>query len=108
MLKTLTICVILIHGIIHLLGFVKAFNYAEIKELKLPISKRLGVIWFLGFLLFIIAAILYIFSFKYWLVVAIIATVVSQFLIFTSWHDAKFGSIINVLLVFLLVSRMAK
>jgi hypothetical protein len=108
MLKILILFVIIIHGIIHVLGFVKAFNYAEIKELKLPISKPLGIIWLFAFFLFIIAAILYILSLKYWLLVAITATVVSQFLIIISWQDAKFGTIINILLVFLLFLTMVK
>ena len=106
MLKILTIFVILIHGLIHLLGFIKAFDYAEIKELKLPISKRIGLIWFFVSLLFIVAAALYLFSFKYWLLVALVATIISQILIVTSWQDAKFGSIINILLFFLLVLNM--
>ena len=29
----------LIHGLIHLMGFTKAFNYAEINQLTQPISK---------------------------------------------------------------------
>lgn len=106
MLKILILSVLLFHGIIHLLGLIKAFNYFEIKELTLPISKPLGVIWFFGFLLFIAATILYIFSSKYWLVITTIAIVVSQILIITSWQDAKFGTAINILLSCLIVFKM--
>jgi hypothetical protein len=37
--------IVLLHGLIHLFGFVKGFELREVKELTLPISKTLGVVW---------------------------------------------------------------
>ncbi len=102
MLKIIVISILIIHGIIHLFGFVKAFNYAEMKELKLPISKRLGRIWFLTFVLFIAAAMQYTFDIKYWWLTAAVATIISQITIITSWQDAKFGTVLNIAIISLL------
>jgi hypothetical protein len=37
-MKTAIIVIILLHGLIHLMGFVKSFGLADISELTLPIS----------------------------------------------------------------------
>ena len=103
MLKIIVISILIFHAIIHLLGFVKAFNYAEIEELKLPISKRLGRVWFLVFVLFIIAATQYMFNKEYWWLTTVVATIFSQAIIISSWQDAKFGTVINIIIISLLV-----
>ena len=94
--------VLAFHGAIHLLGFVKAFGYADIKELKLPVSKKLGLIWLLSFLIFLLSAALLGLNSSSWTWVALFAVAVSQFAIITSWGDAKFGTIINILVLVLL------
>lgn len=102
MLKIILVLILIFHGVIHLLGFVKAFNYAEIKELKLPISKRLGLVWLLVSVFFIIAAIQYFLNFYYWWLTTIIAIIISQIIILTAWQDAKYGTVINVLIISML------
>lgn len=102
MFKIILISILLMHGIIHLFGFVKAFNYAEMKELKLPISKQLGRIWLLTFVLFIAAAIQYTFDIKYWWLTTAITTIISQIIIIRSWQDAKFGTALNIIIILLL------
>lgn len=37
--------VVMIHGLIHLLGFVKAFNLAPVGQLTQNISKTGGTLW---------------------------------------------------------------
>ena len=39
---------LLLHGFIHLMGFAKAFGYAELPQLAQPISRRWGVVWLLA------------------------------------------------------------
>lgn len=98
-MKTAIIITILIHGLIHLLGFAKAFSLAEVKELTLSISKPLGWIWLIGFLLFIITAWLYAVNSPIWWISGWVAILVSQCLIFYFWQDAKFGTIANVIIL---------
>jgi len=105
MTRIIFVIIIGFHGLIHLMGFVKAFNFAEIKELTQPISKSLGLIWFLVLLLFIATLIQYLIKNEFWWLTAIIGILVSQALVITFWHDAKFGTIPNVII--LLVSIVA-
>jgi len=101
MLKIWFSLILIIHGLIHLIGFVKAYNYAEIKELKLPISKPLGIIWFSTCMLFIAAVIQLIFNIEYWWLTTVLATIFSQLLIILSWQDAKFGTLLNIVIILL-------
>ncbi len=86
---------LIVHGLIHLLGFVKAFGLSEVKELTQSISKPFGVIWLLAFIFFIITAIMFVFKNNYWWLFGFIAVVTSQILIIFFWQDAKFGTIAN-------------
>lgn len=91
------------HGFIHLLGFLKAFQIAEMEELKQPVTKQRGIFWLTAFILFLITAILYITQLWFWMIFAIISALLSQSLIITAWDDAKFGTIPNIFLILLLV-----
>jgi hypothetical protein len=87
------------HGVIHVLGFVKAFELSNVKELTLSISKPLGAMWLVGFVMFAIAAVLFAVRNDYWWFFGLIAVVISQGLIFYAWHDAKFGTLANVFIL---------
>lgn len=88
-----------IHGVIHLLGFFKAFGIGNIQAISCPISKTLGFIWLLTFVLFALTTLLMLFAFDYWWAIALVAIVISQMLIFNTWSDAKFGTIANIILL---------
>ncbi len=90
---------VIVHGLIHLLGFVKAFGLSEVKELTQTISKPYGVIWLLAFIFFVMAAIMFALNNSYWWLLGFIALVTSQILIISFWHDAKFGTILNVIIL---------
>ncbi len=90
--------VCLLHGLIHLLGFLKAFNLAEIEALKRPLSKPAGFLWLVACVLFLAADIDFLLSVTGWWLVMAVAVVLSQVLIFSSWSDAKFGTFGNILL----------
>ena len=98
-MKTMLIVLIVLHGIIHSLGFTKAFKLAEIKELTFSIPKFAGIIWLITSLLFIIAGILNVFEHKYWWLLAFIAVLLSQILIVYFWKDSKFGTIPNIIIL---------
>jgi hypothetical protein len=48
--------VLVVHGLIHAIGFAKAFGLADLPELTQPISPLLGALWLLTALLFFVAA----------------------------------------------------
>ncbi len=105
MAKIIFMVIIGFHGLIHLMGFVKAFNFAEIKELSLPISKSLGIIWFVTFLFFTASLFQCLTKNEFWWLTAFIGVVFSQVLVIVFWKDAKFGTIPNIII--LLVSIFA-
>ncbi len=98
-MKYFIIAVLAIHGFIHFMGFAKAFHYGEMKQLVIPISKPIGILWLLAGLLFIVTVTLYLMESECWWMPAIAAVFISQIVIITSWHDAKFGTIANLLVL---------
>jgi hypothetical protein len=69
------------HALIHLMGFLKAFGFAELSQLTAPISKPLGMAWLVG----------------------ACGILISQFVIASSWGDAKFGTFVNLVALVLVV-----
>jgi hypothetical protein len=98
-MKILLLILIIIHGLIHLLGFVKAFQLADVSQLTQPISRSAGVLWLIAAVLFVISFLLVVLSTQSWWVVAGTAVLLSQVLIVLSWTDAKFGSIANLMIM---------
>jgi hypothetical protein len=84
--------VLVAHGLIHLLGFAKAFRLADLPQLTQPISPVRGALWLLAALLSVAAAAaLFVWPSGWWAIGAC-AIVVSMFLIVPVWADAKFGA----------------
>lgn len=88
--------VLVVHGLIHLLGFAKAFRLADLPQLTQPISPWPGVLWLLAALLFLAAAAALFAWPRGWWAIGACAIVVSTFVIVPSWTDAKFGAIANL------------
>lgn len=57
-MRAFFLVVVVLHALIHILGFVKAFGIREIEELTLPISKPLGAIWLLAAALLLVYGVL--------------------------------------------------
>lgn len=99
MAKLLFSFALLLHGLIHLIGFVKAYKLAPIEQLSKDISKPVGLIWLACALLFIIAIVLYLSHHSYWAFIALTAVLISQLVIILSWGDAKFGTLANMIIL---------
>ncbi|MCB0462193.1 MAG: DUF6544 family protein [Flavobacteriaceae bacterium] len=97
--------VLLLHALIHLLGFAKAFQLTEITQLTQNISKPIGMLWLFTAILFFISVTIFLLKKDWWFVVALIAVIISQILIIVFWKDAKYGTIANSII--LLVSMIA-
>jgi len=107
MAKIIFSFIILLHGVIHLLGFVKAFNLTQVDQLTQDISKPLGVLWLLTSILFLFALVFYLKQNEWWWIIAAVAVMLSQILIILSWSDAKFGTIANIIIIVPLIISMA-
>ncbi len=91
--------VIFLHGAIHIMGFVKAFQLARIEQLTQPISQAAGTFWLAATILFFATGYGYMTETAWWYKSGIIAVLISSILILMVWQDAKFGMIINVVVL---------
>jgi hypothetical protein len=98
-MKWVYIGLILVHGLIHIMGFAKAFGLAELPRINRPLSKGMGVAWLVTGLALLLTAALLIGNTRTWWGVGLWAVVLSQIVIVSSWSDAKFGTVVNVILL---------
>ncbi len=91
--------VIVLHGLIHLMGFAKAFRLGEISTLTQQPSATAGLFWLFCALTFTVAGGFVLFKQDAWWMIALPAIILSQALIFSSWGDAKFGTIANLIIL---------
>lgn len=92
-----------VHGLIHLMGFAKAFGLAELAALTQPISRPLGALWLLAALLFLGTAALWLGRVPWWWALGALAAVVSQGVVLACWADARWGTLGNVITLFAVV-----
>lgn len=91
--------VLLMHGALHLMGFAKAYGWAELPQLTQPISRAFGLLWLAAALTMLLSAALVLFLPEAFFVVGGVALVLSQVAIVSSWQDAKYGTLANVLVL---------
>ncbi len=96
-MKVLFAAFLALHGLIHLMGTAKAFGIAEIPQLTQRIDRPMGVLWLLAATLLVLTAICLFTWPRWWWVVGAGAIVVSQVAIVTSWSDARYGTIANII-----------
>jgi hypothetical protein len=97
-MRWVLVAVLLGHGLVHLMGFAKAFGYADLAQLTQPVSRAWGVLWLVAACLVGATAVMFAVGARaYWLVGAG-AVVMSQVVILSAWHDAWAGTAANVVL----------
>jgi len=99
MIRIIFAFIVIVHGLIHLMGFIKAFKLAEINQLTQNISKPTGLLWLLSALLFITALFVFLLNKDWWWIIVTPAVILSQVLIIMYWQDAEFGTIANVIIL---------
>jgi hypothetical protein len=100
-MRWLIAAILVLHGLIHLMGFAKAFGLATLPQLTQPISRGLGVLWLVAALLVTLTAAMLAASAQGWWVVGALALVLSQAVIASAWRDAWAGTIANLILLLL-------
>ncbi len=101
------LCLIAVHGILHLLGFLKAFQPARVLQLTHDIPRMAGILWLLAALLFLLSCCLLLLNHDSWWIPAGIGLLLSQYLILRSWSDAKFGTIPNLIILLPVIIAIA-
>ena len=107
MLRIVFLVIVLLHGLIHLMGFVKEWKLAPVSQLSgqtlIPLSaagaKIAGAFWLLACLGFLWAGVAFLLKKESWWVIAALAVLVSQLLIILYWPDAKAGTVANIIVL---------
>jgi len=107
-MKVVFAFVVGIHALIHVMGFLKGFGYAEINEISKAVSKLEGILWITTSLLFISGLILMIYNNIRWKWLLFLAICFSQGLIIVFWSDARFGTLPNLFIALVLVFGYAE
>lgn len=108
MVKIFFSFILIVHGLIHLLGFVKAYDLAPVEQLTGEISKTIGLIWLLVSILFLVTVFLYFSQNNVWWIVGLVAVIISQVLIILAWSDAKAGTIANIIIAIRIIMAIAE
>lgn len=90
---------LVLHGLIHLMGFAKAYGLAELPQLRLPISPQAGAAWLVAAVLFVVSGVSVYATPRWWWAVGACALIVSTAVIWSSWADAKAGAVANVVVL---------
>jgi hypothetical protein len=92
-------CVLLAgHALIPLMGFVKAFGFASLAQLTKPIPRPMGVLWLAAAALLVAAVTALLAAPRWFWLIGAVGLVASQTAIVASWGDARFGTVLNVVL----------
>lgn len=99
-MRTLFLILLILHGLLHLVGFYRAYVKGKVVNLSRHISKPFGVLWMLSGVLFLFAAVLVILKLAWWPYFALAAVIISQTLITLFWKEAKYGTLLNIIILF--------
>jgi hypothetical protein len=109
------VALLVVHGLLHLLGFVQAWHFALLPQLSgatlftlsESFSKLVGTVWLLVCGLFLASAVALAVQSQCWWRLGMLAVISSELLIIYAWPDAKAGTLVNLLLVLPLLASAA-
>ncbi len=98
-MKYILSILLIVHGLIHHMGFVQAYGLAQSLLIKAFIPRPVGLVWLATALLLVASGIVLAVGMHWWWLPAAIGVVISQILIISAWSDAKAGTIANAILL---------
>ena len=99
MLPVLLAVIMGFHGAVHLIGFAKAFHLVPPVKDDAEISRPLGVLWLVAAVAYIAAAIMLFVWPAAWWAPGLLGLVASQAAIASDWRDARYGTVVNVIIM---------
>jgi hypothetical protein len=106
---------LIVHGVIHLIGFVVFWQIAEFEDVsytttvlagRLDIGdvgmRILGVVWLLISVAFVVAGVAIFFSPPWWWSFTLAVTVASLIVTLLGWPDARYGVLANIIILLFL------
>jgi hypothetical protein len=97
--RSIIVALFAVHGLIHVMGFAKAYGYAELPQLTQPLSHAMGLIWLAVGVMMLATSVSMVAWPRGWWIVGAVALVISQAVIVTAWRDAWAGTIPNIILL---------
>ncbi len=97
--KYLLLLLMVVHGLVHFLGWIKSIRPSWIATLSKSIQPEMGIGWLITGIVFLISAYLLWQNNENWWMVVLPAILFSTFLTYTYGPEAKAGSIVNLLLL---------
>jgi hypothetical protein len=104
MIRYLFAFLLLIHGLIHLMGFIKEFQLAEVNQvsgktlflLSGSTGKLTGILGMATCTIFFLSAVFFLLKKDWWWMVGLFAIILSQIFILAYRQDTIFGTILNI------------
>ena len=91
--------VLLVHGAIHVPGFLQGVGLRPFPHLTGIRTAREGWLWLAVAICFVASALAWTLAWRSWPWLALVAVVGSQLLIVRAWGDARYGTFVNVLIL---------
>lgn len=98
-MRVLLTAVLTLHGAIHVVGFVQASGLGDVPGLELPIGTGVGLLWLAAGVLLGVAAVAVHVIPRFWWIPGVLGLVLSQVLVMGAWGDARFGTLVNLVLL---------
>jgi len=103
-MRIVLLVLLVVHGALHLLGFLKAWDLAALPQMSgrtiillgASATRVVGVLWLLAAAILLIAAALRIAALESWWIAGAVGLLLSQALVILAWPDAKFGTVANL------------
>ena len=115
MLRIIFASILVIHSLLHLIGVSKEWTtgpYGQRSDETLVntsgnTSKITGAVWLLASILFLSGAAGFLLQKDWYWIPAAVALLISQILIMVDWQDAKYGTIVNIAILVVVVFSAA-
>ena len=106
-MRLLFTILLLLHFLIHTIGFAKAFHWIESPAGTTTISGAQGFLCLLVSILLILSIIYFNRKNHLWILLSLVVIIISQVVILLNWEDAKYGSIINLVILIVAIISIA-
>jgi len=115
MVRLIFSTIVVLHGLLHLIGFAREWNLGSPRRIagkklfaqSLDTSKTAGALWLAASALFLSAAIFYLLRKDWYWIPAAGGLVLSQTLIIIYWQDARYGTMVNAVILIAVISAAA-
>jgi len=116
MARLLFAALLIVHGLIHVIGFLKEWKMGPstilsgktLFPLTTGAAKFAGIIWLFTSLLWIVAMLGFVLKKDSFWIPALIALVLSQILVVIYWQDARYGTIANIIIFVAVLVNIAR